>query len=142
MAELMDVTRSRLHHLVLGGIVPKVARDCFDPFETNVAYIRFLRDRKRAPEPSANEFYQARPAKLKAEREQIELDMRIKRGTWIPREDVDRVCNIVFKAIAGIIKASPLDDEQKNEIFDLLRSTASKIKHMHGNGSVLVQGAD
>jgi hypothetical protein len=68
--------------------------------------------------------------------------MQIKRGTWIPREDVDRACNIIFKAIARIIKASPLADEQKNEIFDLMRSTAGKIKHMHGNGSVFVQGAD
>jgi hypothetical protein len=83
-----------------------------------------------------------KPAKLKAEREQIELNMQIKRSTWIPREDAERACKLVFDAIAGIIEASPLPDDQKNEIFDLLRSTASKIKHMHGNRSLLVQDAD
>jgi hypothetical protein len=45
MAQAMDISPSRLRHLVLDGIVPKVGRDCFDPFETNAAYIRFLRDR-------------------------------------------------------------------------------------------------
>lgn len=142
MAQMMDITQSRLRHLVLDGVVPKAGRDSFDPFETTVAYIRFVRDRRRVPDPSASEFYQAKLAKLKAEREQIELDMQIKRGTRIPKEDVDRACNIVFKAIAGIIKASRLPDEQKNEIFDLMRTTASRIQRDHCNGSVFVQGAD
>jgi hypothetical protein len=140
----MDITPSRLRHLVLDGVVPKVARDHFEPFATNIAYIRFLRDRMRAPEPSASEFYQAKLAKLKAECEQIELDMQIKRGTRIPKEDVDRACNIVFKAIAGIIKANRnklLTDEQINEIFDLMRSTAKRLQKTHGNGSVFVQDA-
>jgi hypothetical protein len=44
---------------------------------------------------------------------------------------VERARKLVFGAIAGIIKASPLDDETKNEIFDLMRATADRIKRMH-----------
>jgi hypothetical protein len=55
--------------------------------------------------------------------------------TWSARK-------LVFGAIAGIIKASPLDDETKNEIFDLMRATADRIKRMHAPEEFLVQGAD
>jgi hypothetical protein len=37
--------------------------------------------------------------------------------------------------------ASPLDDETKNEIFDLMRVTADRIKRMHAPEEFLVQGA-
>ena len=81
-----------------------------------------------------------------AKKAQIDLDMEIKRGLRIPKEDVDRACNLVFKAIAGIIKANRnkmLTDTQINEIFDMMRATSHQLQKEHGgNGSVLVQDAD
>lgn len=142
MAKMMDIAPSRLRQLVAEGIVPKAGRDRFRPFEVNIAYIRFLRDRVQSPELSDSEFHKAKLAKLRSEREQIELDMQIKRGTRIPKEDVDRAWQIVVKSIAGIIKANRnklLTDEQINEIFDLMRAEMDRLHHQHGNGSVLVQ---
>jgi hypothetical protein len=83
-------------------------------------------------------------AKVKARREQLELENQIKRATYIPREDAERACKLVSGAIAGIIEANRklLGDESTDEILGLLRETLSKIKHMHGNGSVFVQDAD
>jgi hypothetical protein len=138
MARFIDVTPRRLQQLVQENVVPKCeGRGRYNPIAVNLAYIRFLRDRVQLPEASDSEFRAARLAKLKSEREQIELDMQIKRGARIPKEDVDRACNMVFKAIAGIIKANRhkvLTDEQINEIFDQMRMTARQLQHDYGNG--------
>ena len=144
MAKMMDIAPSRLRQLVSEGIVPKAGRDRFRPFEVNIAYIRFLRDRVQSPELSDSDFHKAKLAKLRSEREQIELDMQIKRGTRIPKEDVDRAWDMVAKGTSGIIKANrnkTLTDEVINEIFDLIRSELGRLHHQYGNGSVLVQDA-
>ncbi len=144
MAKMMDISPNRLRQLATEGIIPKVGRDRYAPFEVNIAYIRYLRDRLQSPDLSDSEFHTAKLAKLKSEREQIELDMEIKRGMRIPREDVDRACQMVFKSISGILKASRnkvLTEAQINEIFDQFRSTARKLRHDYSNGSVLVQEA-
>lgn len=144
MAKMMDISPGRLRQLVLDGVVPKVGRDRYEPFVVNIAYIRFLRDRVQSPELSDSEFHLAKLAKLKSEREQIELDMQIKRGLRIPREDVDLACNMIFKSISGILKSNrnkTLTEEQINEIFEQFRATAKKLRHDYSNGSVLVQEA-
>ena len=87
MAKYLDITPGRLRQLAGEGIVPKAGRDRYPVFQVSVAYIRFLRDRVSSPEISHLEFYAAKLAKLKSEREQIELDMSIKRGSRVPIED-------------------------------------------------------
>src|SRR6478672_8752754 len=96
-----------LQQLVQEGVVPKSeGRGRYNPIAVNLAYIRFLRDRVQSPESSDSEFFAARLAKLKSEREQIELSMQIVRGERIPRQDVEAVCALVFQSIRGVIKGS------------------------------------
>ena len=142
MAKMMDISANRLRQLVAEGVVPRAGRDRYEPFVVNIAYIRFLRDRVQSPELSDSDFHKAKLAKLRSEREQIELDMQIKRGTRIPKDDVDRAWDMVAKGIGGIIKANRnklLDDAQINEIFDMIRSEMDRLHHQYGNGSTLLQ---
>jgi hypothetical protein len=140
MAKFLDLTPRRLRQLSSEGIVPKAGRDRYAPFEVNVAYIRFLRDRVESPELSDSEFFQAKLAKLKSEREQIELSMQITRGERIPIEDALAAMKLVFGSIAGILKANrnkTLTEPQINEIFDQMRTTARQLQHDYGNGQFL-----
>jgi phage terminase Nu1 subunit (DNA packaging protein) len=139
MAKLIDVSPRRLQQLVQEGIVPKSeGRGRYNPILVTQAYIRFLRDRVQSPELSDSEFFAAKLAKLKSEREQIELDMQIKRGERIPIEDTLSACDIVFKAMSGILKANVnklLTVEQINEIFDMMRATTRQLREDYcGNG--------
>lgn len=130
MAKMLDVTPGRLRQLVSEGVVPKAGRDRYAPFEVNVAYIRFLRDRVQSPELSDSEFHLAKLAKLKSEREQIELDMQIKRGLRLPREDVLQIHENIFKSIAGILKAhrnKVLTEAEINGIFEQFRIAAQSF---------------
>ena len=127
MAKMLDVTPSRLRQLVLEGIVPKAGRDRYRPFEVNVAYIRFLRDRVQLPEASDFEFRAARLAKLRAEREKIDLENRILRSEMIPIEDALAATNLVFGAIRGIVKAR-LPVDRANEVFEEMRKVADWLQ--------------
>jgi len=69
-----------------------------------------------------------------ARKEEIDLEMEIKRGDRIPIADCLAVDNEVFQAIAGTIKANrnkQLSEEVTNEIFDNLRDWAGRL---NGNG--------
>jgi hypothetical protein len=137
MSKFIDVSPRRLRQLAAEGIVPKAGRARYRPFEVNVVYIRFLRDRVQSPELSDGEFFQAKLAKLKSEREQIELSMQIVRGERIPLGDALAATKLVFGSIAGILKANRnkmLTEAQINEIFDQMRTTARQLQHDYGNG--------
>ena len=127
MAKMLDVTPSRLRQLVLEGVVPKEGRDRYKPFEANVAYIRFLRDRVQSPELSDSEFFAAKLAKLKAEREMIDPQVSIVRGERIPINDVNEAVGQVFGAIRAIVK-SALPVDRANEVFDEMRRVADWIQ--------------
>src|SRR5580765_1494939 len=147
MAKYLDITPGRLRQLAGEGIVPKAGRDRYPVFQVSVAYIRFLRDRVSSPEISDLEFYAAKLAKLKSEREQIELDMSIKRGSRVPIEDCMAVDNEVFQAFAGTLKANAgklLSQSLINEIFEMLRHWANRFDAManklnQGNGQTLLK---
>jgi hypothetical protein len=107
------------------------------PIAVNLAYIRFLRDRVQSPEASDCEFFAAKLAKLRAEREKIDLENQITRSEWIPIEDALAATSLVFGAISGILKANRnkmLTEAQINEIFDQMRTTARQLQHDYGNG--------
>jgi hypothetical protein len=53
-----------------------------------------------------------------ARKRQIEIDVK----------DATLACNMVFKAIAGIIKGSGLPVESVNQIFDQMRQTAEWLR--------------
>lgn len=131
MAKYLDITPGRLRQLAGEGIVPKTGRDRYPVFQVSVAYIRFLRDRVSSPEISDSEFYAARLAKLKSEREQIELNMAIQRGERLPIEDCLEVDNEIFQAIAGTLKANTgklLNQTLINEMFQILRDWATRFE--------------
>ena len=131
MAKFIDVTPRRLQQLAQEGVIPQCeGRGRYNPIAVNLAYIRFLRDRAQSPESSDSELYAARLAKLKSEREQIELSMQIVRGERIPRQDVEAVCALVFQSIRGVIKGSKLPIASCNEIFDSLRTATKELRQI------------
>jgi len=136
MAKMLDVTPSRLRQLVLEGVVPKEGRDRYKPFEVNVAYIRFLRDRVQSPELSDSEFFAAKLAKLNNEREMIELQMQITRGERIPIDDVAESERMFFGFIRGTLLANHnkvLTQDVINEIFDEWPARADELRAMAAN---------
>lgn len=69
-----------------------------------------------------------------AKKDEIDLEMEIKRGDRIPIDDCLAVDNEVFQAIAGTIKANrnkQLTEEVTNEIFDNLREWAGRLNGSH-----------
>jgi phage terminase Nu1 subunit (DNA packaging protein) len=130
MAKFIDISPRRLQQLVQEGIIPKEDRGRYSPIAVNLAYIRYLRDRVQSPDQSDSEYFAAKLAKLKAEREQIELDMEIKRRQRIPLEDVIEVTNRVFQSIAGTLKANRdklLTEKQINEMLTALRDAGARM---------------
>jgi hypothetical protein len=75
-----------------------------------------------------------------AKKDQIDLDMQIKRGERIPLEDAEAVFNEAVMAIAGIIKASKLPVSAVNEIFGQLREAGTRM--LAPTGEQLKNGAD
>ncbi len=145
MAKMLDITPERLRILAQEGVVPKSGRDRYPVFECNVAYIRYLRERVQTKDDdSVSETNSAKLAKLKSEREQIELDMQIKRGDRIPRQDVETACGMIFGGLCGILKANRnkvLTEEQINEIFDQIKALTKRLRGDYGNGSILLSEA-
>jgi hypothetical protein len=139
MAKLIDVTQRRLQQLVQEGVVPKCeGRGRYNPFAVNVAYIRFLRDRVQSPEPSYSEFFAAKLAKLRAEREQIDLENQITRSERMPIEDALAATKLVFGAISGILKANRdkiLTVDQINEIFAEMRRVTDWLQQKANGAS-------
>lgn len=130
MAKFIDVSPRRLQQLVQEGIVPKEERGRYSPIALNLAYIRYLRDRVQSPDQSDNEFFAVKLAKIRAETQQIDLDMEITRGQRIPLEDVSEVTNRVFQSIAGTLKANLnqlLTIEKINQIFAELRGGCEEV---------------
>ena len=128
MAKFIDVSPRRLRQLAEEGIVPKTGRARYSPFEVTVSYIRFLRDRVQSPEASDSEFFAAKLAKLKSEREQIELQNQIIRKERIPVDDILGANHFAFKAIHAIIKGSGLPITSCNEIFDEMRRVSRLLR--------------
>lgn len=65
-----------------------------------------------------------------AKKQEIDLDMEIKRGDRIPREDCEIALGEVVQAINGTLKAKRnqiLDDVTINEIFGQLREVGEKM---------------
>ncbi len=143
VAKLLDITPARLGQLVSEGVIPKAGRGRYAPFAANIAYIRFLRDRAKAPDMSDSEFHQAKLNKVRSEREQIELEMQIKRGERVPKEDVDAACRMVFRQVCSILKANrnkTLTEAQINEIFSQFRDVSKQFRN--DNGSVQLPETD
>ena|SRR5215471_1513257 len=66
-----------------------------------------------------------------AKKDEIDLEMQIKRGDRVPIEECRRADNEIYMAIAGIIKANrgkTLSENLINEIFDMLRSWAHRLE--------------
>ncbi len=70
-----------------------------------------------------------------AKKDEIDLEMEIKRGERIPLEDCLAIDNQVFQSIAGTLKANSgkyLNEDVTNEIFDGLKQWAGRL---NGNGN-------
>src|SRR5215470_10055909 len=83
------------------------------------------------PSPDGNGFISQSEAVRRltiAKEKQIVLDMEIKRGARIPIEDVALTEKYIFAHIRGIIIASKLSQDEKNEIFGRLRD----LPHLDG----------
>ena len=89
-----------------------------------------------------SEFFAAKLAKPKSERETIELQMQITRGERIPIEDVAASEKMIFGFIRGTLLANHnkvLTQDVINEIFAEWRARADELKAMadkldSGNG--------
>lgn len=69
-----------------------------------------------------------------AKKEEIDLEMEIKRGDRIPVADCLAIDNEVFQSISGTLKANSgkkLDEDVTNEIFDGLRQWAGRLNGTH-----------
>jgi phage terminase Nu1 subunit (DNA packaging protein) len=130
MAKFIDISPRRLQQLVQEGIIPKEDRGRYSPIAVNLAYIRYLRDRVQSPDQSDSEYFAAKLAKLRAEREQIDLDMEIKRRLRIPIDDALDIHNRVFQAISGTLKANRgkmLTESAINELLGALRDAGARM---------------
>jgi hypothetical protein len=70
-----------------------------------------------------------------AKKEEIDLDMEIKRGARIPLEDVKEIVNRAFTSVAATLKANRdkvLTESQINEIFTLLRDSEDQLTSKNG----------
>jgi hypothetical protein len=63
-----------------------------------------------------------------ARKNEIDLDMEIKRKERIPLEVVQAVNDSVDQEVAGIIKSSGLPPDSCNRIFDQLRDVPNRLK--------------
>src|SRR6266850_2467819 len=127
MAKFIDVSPRRLQQLVQEGVIPKSDRGRYSPIAVNLAYIRYLRDRVQSPELSDSEFYESKLAKIRSEREMIELEMSIKRRERIPIEDCAAIDTEILQAISGALKANRnklLTESLINELFENMRDWA------------------
>lgn len=107
MAKFIDVTPRRLQQLVQEGVIPKCeGRGRYNPVAVNLAYVRFLRDRAQSPEESDSEFFAVKLAKLKAEREQIELANAKFRGEFYPVEWVHFTMKHAMAIVVQTLKAN------------------------------------
>src|SRR4030095_7702640 len=103
----IDVTPRRLQQLVQEGVVPKCeGRGRYNPIAVNLAYIRFLRDRVQSPEASDSEFFAVKLAKLKAEREQIELQNAKFREEFYERDFVHFTLKHAMAIVTQTLKAN------------------------------------
>jgi phage terminase Nu1 subunit (DNA packaging protein) len=135
MAKFIDVSPRHLQRLVADGIIPKHERGRYSPIQVNLAYIRYLRDRAAMPGQSESEYAAAKLAKIRAEKEEIDLTMEIKRGLRIPIEDALEVTNRVFQSIAGTLKANRdkvLTEKHINEMLGALRDATRRIGSSNG----------
>jgi len=90
----------------------------------------------QSPELSDSEFFAAKLAKLKNEREMIELQMQITRGERIPIDDVAESERMFFGFIRGTLLANHnkvLTQDVINEIFDEWRARADELRAMAAN---------
>jgi hypothetical protein len=131
MAKFIDLTPRRLRQLVDEGVVPREERGRYNPFAVTVAYIRFLRDRVQSPESSDSEFFAVKLAKLRAEREQIELANQITRGRYYERDAVHFLYKHVFRFVTATLKGNMnriLSHDVINEIFEEIRNGADDLQ--------------
>ncbi len=71
-----------------------------------------------------------------ARKEEIDLDMEIKRGERIPIADCLEIDNEVLQSITGTLKAHSgkyLNEDVTNEIFDGLREWAGRLNGSNGS---------
>jgi hypothetical protein len=131
MAKFIDLTPRRLRQLVDEGVVPREERGRYNPFAVTVAYIRFLRDRVQSPDASDSEFFTVKLAKLKAEREQIELQNAKFREEFYPRDFVHFWIKHAFLIVTATLKGNVnrlLTVETVNDIFDQVRSAFTRMQ--------------
>jgi phage terminase Nu1 subunit (DNA packaging protein) len=131
MSKFIDLSPRRLRQLVDEGVVPREERGRYNPFAVTVAYIRFLRDRVQSPEASDSEFFAVKLAKLKAEREQIELQNAKFREEFYPRDFVHFWIKHAFLIVTATLKGNVnrlLTVESVNDIFDQVRSAFTRMQ--------------
>src|SRR5437879_13416486 len=63
-----------------------------------------------------------------AKKEEIDVELQIKRGNWLPKQEVAAAYNELFQSIVGILKAHrrKLGEEKLDEILGQLREVAQE----------------
>ena len=82
----------------------------------------------QSPENTDSEFFAAKLAKIKSEREQIDLQHQLIRKERIPIADALEIDRLLFASIRGIIIASKLPAASVNKIFDAMRAASQELR--------------
>ncbi len=108
LAKVWDVSERYVQRLAKEGVIPKVGRGRYPLIAATSAYIRHLRERALGAQADAPLDYAVERAGLiKAQREKVELELKIARGELIPRETVERVQDGMIGAFRSRILSIP-----------------------------------
>ena len=135
MARLIDVTSRRLQQLAKDGLVPREIKGRYDPFKVAPAYIRYVRDRKAEAEENGRKKLDDLNA---ARREEILLNMEIKRRERIPIEVLEEVMSRCLANVVGIVKARRgrlMSDEAIEDILGEIRATGPAVRESFTKGA-------
>lgn len=108
LAEICNVTQTRLYQLSVEGAIPKEKRSKHRLVECVKGYIRFLQVRqKRGRAIASNDIEESRARKAAADAEIAELDLAKARSEIITLKDHDAVLSNVYEIIKTSLLAIP-----------------------------------
>ena len=79
------------------------------------------------------EVHRERLAKLKVEREQVELENQVLRGESLPREELRELFDSLARAMVNIIRSSKLTPQEQADLQRLLSNIPIQVKRIASN---------
>lgn len=127
MAKFVDLTPRRLAQLVQEGVITKVEKGRYNPFEVTVAYIRWLRDQRSAVSGDREKIRdgatidRARRTRAEADLKELERGRQIR--TLCYRDDYkDNYADGIAQGTRNISRLKELTSTQKELVFAALRA--------------------